>query len=72
MSRVPVTTAVAALLAGVPLLCAVAGPVLAPLLPVPGGSGALLPPGPGHPLGTDALGRDVLTLALTGGYGHQW
>lgn len=67
MSRMPVTTAVAALLAGVPLLCAVAGPVLAPLLPVPGGSGALLPPGPGRPLGTDALGRDVLTLALTGG-----
>ncbi|OLL74439.1 Dipeptide transport system permease protein DppC [Pseudonocardia sp. Ae168_Ps1] len=54
-------------LAGVPLACALLGPLLAPLLPADDGAGALLPPGPGHPLGTDALGRDVLTLALTGG-----
>lgn len=55
-----------AVLAGGPLACALLGPFLAPLLPA-AGSGALLPPGPGHPLGTDALGRDVLALALTGG-----
>lgn len=61
-------TVLALLLVGVPLLLALAGPLLAPALrgdrPSPG---ALLPPGPGHPLGTDALGRDVLGLALTGG-----
>ncbi|PSR21055.1 MAG: ABC transporter permease [Sulfobacillus acidophilus] len=28
---------------------------------------ALLPPGPGHPLGTDDLGRDVLARLLAGG-----
>ncbi len=28
---------------------------------------ALLPPGPGHPLGTDDLGRDVLSRLLAGG-----
>ncbi|MFP5019587.1 ABC transporter permease subunit [Pseudonocardia phyllosphaerae] len=60
-------TAVALLLTGVPLLCAFAGPLVAPLLPVTSGAGALMPPGPGLPLGTDALGRDVLVLALTGG-----
>ncbi|ALE81699.1 ABC transporter permease subunit [Pseudonocardia sp. HH130629-09] len=67
MTSSPVTTTVAAVLVGVPLTCAVVGPLLAPLLPVPAGSGALQPAGPGHPLGTDALGRDVLQLALTGG-----
>lgn len=56
-------------LVAVPLLAAVLGPVLVgPLgLRAPGGTDALLPPGSGFVLGTDALGRDVLGLALTGG-----
>ena len=54
-------------LAGVPLACAVLGPLLTPLLSVGAAAPALAPPGPGHLLGTDALGRDVLVLALTGG-----
>ncbi|MEV0009882.1 ATP-binding cassette domain-containing protein [Streptomyces sp. NPDC047973] len=53
------------LLWGVPVLVAIAGPFVA-------GSTAsvaapYLPAGSHHPLGTDALGRDVLALALRGG-----
>ncbi|MEU6132779.1 ABC transporter permease subunit [Saccharopolyspora sp. NPDC047091] len=59
------------LLLGVPLLAALAGPLLAALLPGGGSVRAahvpLLPPGADHPLGTDVLGRDVLALALHGG-----
>ncbi|MFI6348149.1 ABC transporter permease [Streptomyces sp. NPDC050560] len=57
----------ALVLLGVPLLTALAGPWTAgddgP------GEGALpsRPPGGGHPLGTDVLGRDVLALVLHGG-----
>lgn len=44
----------------------------APLLPLPDPvvqdfSQAMLPPGPGHPLGTDNFGRDVLSRTLHGG-----
>lgn len=44
----------------------------APFLPLPDPvaqdfSQAMLPPGPGHPLGTDNFGRDVLSRTLHGG-----
>lgn len=56
------------LVAGV-VLAALLAPYLAPHDPVrqidPVG-GAHLPPGPGHPLGTDRLGRDVLSRVLFG------
>ncbi|ANY07194.1 ABC transporter permease subunit [Pseudonocardia sp. HH130630-07] len=61
------TRVLAALLAGVPLLLALFGPLAAGLLVPDAAPVPLLAPGPGHPLGTDALGRDVLALALTGG-----
>lgn len=63
------TTRIGAALVAVPLFAAVAGPLLAgPLgLVAPAGTDALRPPGAGFVLGTDALGRDVLGLALTGG-----
>jgi peptide/nickel transport system permease protein len=60
-----VTLAAGLLLAGVPLLAAVLGPLVAPSTPP--GTAPLLPPGDGTVLGTDVLGRDVLGLALTGG-----
>ena len=64
-----VAVAIGVLLVGVPLLAALLGPLLAgPLGAIaPPGTDALLPPGGGFVLGTDALGRDVLGLALTGG-----
>ena len=60
---------IGAVLTAVPLMAALAGPLLVgPLgLVAPTGTDALLPPGGGFPLGTDALGRDVAGLALTGG-----
>ena len=60
-------TVLALVLVGVPLLLALGGPLVAPLLVSGTAPAALLPPGPEHPLGTDALGRDVLALVLTGG-----
>ncbi|QFG26185.1 ABC transporter permease [Actinomadura sp. WMMB 499] len=56
-------------LLGVPLLLAVAGPLVAGPADPPPGTAALpsQPPGGGHPLGTDLLGRDVLALVLHGG-----
>lgn len=50
---------------GVPLLIATAGPVFAGSIHTH--AAPLRPPLPGHPLGTDVLGRDVLSLVLTGG-----
>lgn len=50
----------------VPVLAAVAGPALAARLDAPPGA-AYGPAGPDHPLGTDQLGRDVLTTLLQGG-----
>lgn len=56
-------------LLGLPALLAVAGPLVAGPEGPPPGSVALpsRPPGPGHPLGTDVLDRDVLSLVLRGG-----
>ncbi|GAA2149134.1 ABC transporter permease [Glycomyces algeriensis] len=53
----------------VPLAAWVALVALAPLLPITAGEGAMpfADPGAGHPLGTDALGRDVLAGAFEGG-----
>ncbi|MGW8374864.1 ABC transporter permease [Streptomyces sp. ODS28] len=59
------------LLLAVPVLLALCGPLFAgPADPPRSGAGAALPsqpPGAGHPLGTDVLGRDVLALVLHGG-----
>lgn len=47
---------------------ALLAPLLAPYDPTAIEPGALLrPPGPGHPLGTDRLGRDVFSRILYGG-----
>lgn len=49
-------------------LAALAAPLLAPTGPLAADtSRVLLPPGPGGPLGTDPLGRDVLARLLWGG-----
>ncbi|MFE7977766.1 hypothetical protein [Streptomyces shenzhenensis] len=54
-----------ALLLALPVAAAVVGPLVTPAdIPSDGPPYAL---GGGHPLGTDALGRDVLTLVLRGG-----
>ncbi|MEV4976691.1 ABC transporter permease [Streptomyces scopuliridis] len=60
--RVPVGACLAAL----PLGMAVLGPLLAET-PAAGPAAPYAPSGAEHPLGTDALGRDVLTLLLHGG-----
>ncbi|GAY12759.1 ABC transporter permease subunit [Pseudonocardia sp. N23] len=52
-------------LLAVPLLAAVAGPLFAPSTAA--GDVPLQDPGPGHLLGTDVLGRDLLGLLLQGG-----
>src|ERR1700682_1722382 len=56
------------ILAALAVLAALAAPVLAPHDPVKGDfSQGLKPPGtPGHPLGTDQLGRDTLSRVLYG------
>src|SRR5215472_4875221 len=48
------------------LMAAIVGPWLAPADPFALGSAALAPPGRGHWLGTDDLGRDVLSGVLYG------
>jgi peptide/nickel transport system permease protein len=55
-------------LAGLAVFAAIAAPLLAPHDPVKGDfSQGLKPPGtPGHPLGTDQLGRDTLSRVLYG------
>jgi len=53
------------ILAGIALL-AVLGPVLAPHDPLAGGAEILAPPSGSHLLGTDYLGRDVLSRLLDG------
>lgn len=58
-------TPVALLLAAVPVLVAAIGPLLGGLLASHGGGPYAS--GPGHPLGTDLLGRDVLVMTLLGG-----
>ncbi|MGY0231792.1 ABC transporter permease [Longispora urticae] len=56
---------VAGVLVAVPTLVAVVGPLLAPLTTAQ--RGIAYWSGPGYPLGTDSLGRDVLGLVLRGG-----
>ncbi|SCK39846.1 peptide/nickel transport system permease protein [Streptomyces sp. WMMB 714] len=70
--RGPAVTAgglLASVLLGLPVLAAVLGPLVAGPVGPPPDSTALpsRPPGPGHPLGTDVLDRDVLALVLHGG-----
>ncbi|MGY1434076.1 ABC transporter permease [Streptomyces reniochalinae] len=59
----------ALLLLGVPVLVALLGPLIRPTGEAPSAEGAMpsQPPGDGHPLGTDVLGRDMLWLVLHGG-----
>lgn len=67
MTRRPdATLVVGTLLAGLPLLAALIGPLVAPHTP-PGTTPLLSPGSGGTLLGTDVYGRDVLGLALTGG-----
>jgi len=67
LSRQPVALAALAWLALVGLGAALAQ-LLAPAGPLAADTTrALLPPGPGRPLGMDALGRDVMTRLLWGG-----
>jgi peptide/nickel transport system permease protein len=58
-------TWLALLLTAVPVLVALLGPAAAGWLPAP--DGGPYATGPGHPLGTDALGHDVLAATLRGG-----
>ncbi|MEM7709932.1 MAG: ABC transporter permease subunit [Pseudomonadota bacterium] len=59
-----------AALVGVLVLLALAGPVLAPHDPIAIDiPGRLAGPGAAHPLGTDALGRDILSRLL---HGARW
>lgn len=51
------------------VVVAVAGPLLLPFDPgqvATSSAGIMQPPGPGHPLGTDDLGRDVLRQVIAG------
>jgi peptide/nickel transport system permease protein len=50
------------------VLVAAIGPAVAPHSPTALVSGSLLPPANGYPLGTDDLGRDVLSRVLNGGW----
>lgn len=50
------------------VLVAVVGPFVSPHSPTELVSGSFLPPGSGYPLGTDDLGRDVLSRLLNGGW----
>jgi peptide/nickel transport system permease protein len=54
-------------------MASILAPLLAPQSPTAIDTTAiLLPPGPGHWLGTDALGRDVLSRLLHGGRVSLW
>ena len=50
------------------VLVAAIGPIVAPYSPTELVSGSFFPPGSGYPLGTDVLGRDVLSRLLNGGW----
>ncbi|QFR97870.1 ABC transporter permease subunit [Streptomyces tsukubensis] len=58
---------VALFLLGVPVLVALLGPWTVGDVAPAAGALPSRPPGSGHPLGTDVLGRDVLELVLKGG-----
>jgi ABC-type dipeptide/oligopeptide/nickel transport system permease subunit len=65
--RPPLQAALGAAIVAVALLCALAGPRIAPHDPLRYDPRALLQrPGGGHLLGTDALGRDVLSRVIDG------
>ncbi len=53
-------------LLGVIVLVALASPLLAPHDPHALSGAPFLPPGPGHPLGTDDIGHDILSVLLHG------
>lgn len=50
----------------------VTAPLVAPYDPMSTGRTILQPPGSDHPLGTDGLGRDVLSRLLVGGQRTMW
>ncbi|MFC3965114.1 ABC transporter ATP-binding protein/permease [Nocardia jiangsuensis] len=56
-----------AVLAAALLLLVLAGPLLAPHPPTAVAGAPFLPPAAAHPLGTDVIGRDVLSRVLHGG-----
>jgi peptide/nickel transport system permease protein len=60
------TFIVGAVIVGFWIVCAVFGSAIAPHDPQDQSFTPLLKPGGGHPLGTDALGRDVLSRVLAG------
>ncbi|MEU8709717.1 ABC transporter permease [Streptomyces sp. NPDC048565] len=66
-TRLPRRPWIATALLGVPVLAALLGPWVAGDAPSTDGTLPSQPPGAGHPLGTDVLGRDVLWLVLHGG-----
>jgi peptide/nickel transport system permease protein len=65
--RVSVGAVVGAVLLLVPALLAVLGPLLAPYDPVAISGRPRLDPSADHPLGTDQLGRDLMSRVLHGG-----
>lgn len=65
--RVPVEVLISLVVLGIVTLLAIFGTVIAPNATSQSILDALLPPGsPGHLLGTDELGRDVLALTIAG------
>ncbi len=65
--RFPFLIAVCMAIVGIVVICAITGSLLAPQ--DPNAQNVILgvsPPGPGHPLGTDQLGRDVLSRLIAG------
>ena len=64
---VPVTVLVCFVVLAAALLAVVLGPLLYPEATKQDILSSLMPPGsPGHPLGTDELGRDILALTVAG------
>ncbi|KQM81480.1 ABC transporter permease [Agromyces sp. Leaf222] len=65
--RVPVTIWASFAVLGLALIAVVSGPLLFPEATTQDILSSLMPPGsPGHPLGTDELGRDILALTIAG------
>ncbi len=65
--RIPVEVLISMALLGIVTLLAIFGTIIAPNATSQSILDALLPPGsPGHLLGTDELGRDVLALTIAG------
>lgn len=68
VGRPPAVVLAAAVTAAAIVLIALLGPLLAPGSPTAQVGMPFLEPSAGHPLGTDVLGRDVLTRLLHGGW----